>query len=96
MQLIGNINTAAIAATAIKGLEQGGFVGGMAGASLGADNRVAKVRDGEMILNASQQKNLLDIINSGGGSGGDVVIQVDGIEIARAVRTQMNKGFRLA
>ena len=96
MQLIGNINTAAIAATAIKGFEQGGFVGGMAGASLGADNRVAKVRDGEMILNASQQKNLLDIINSGGGSGGDVVIQVDGIEIARAVRTQMNKGFRLA
>ena len=89
---LGLANTAKIAGI---GFEQGGFVGGMAGASLGADNRVAQVRDGEMILNASQQKNLMDMLNSGGGSGGDVVIQVDGIEIARAVRTQMNKGFRL-
>jgi len=96
---------AAIAATAsaanvakIAGVafEQGGFVGGLNGASVGADNRVAQVRDGEMILNASQQKNLLDMINGGGGSSSPIIIQIDGREIAVAVRNQIQGGFRLA
>jgi hypothetical protein len=74
--------------------ENGGFVGGMAGATIGPDNRVAQIRDGELVLNANQQKNLLELIN-GGASGGDIVVQIDGKEIARAVRNQKQAGFKL-
>lgn len=74
--------------------EQGGVVGGTNGASVGPDNRQATIRDGEMILNADQQKNLIDMLNNGGG-GGDIVIQVDSREIARAVRNQVKAGFVL-
>lgn len=91
----------AIAATAMAA--QAGAIagvqfedGGIVGATSGADNRVATVRDGEMILNAGQQKKLLDMINGGGAMGGDIVIQVDGREIARAVRSQVQGGFSLA
>jgi TP901 family phage tail tape measure protein len=90
---IGNINTAAIIATAIKGFANGGIVG----ATNGPDNQVATVRTGEMVLNAVQQKNLFDAISSGNlGGGGDIVVQIDGRELARAVRNQINAGFRLA
>lgn len=88
---IGAINTAAIVATAIKGFANGGIVG----ATQGPDNQLATVRSGEMILNADQQKKLFDMINAG-GSNGDIVVQVDGREIARAVRTQLNNGYKFA
>lgn len=74
--------------------ENGGVVG--QGASVGPDNRVATIRDGELILNANQQKKLFDAINSGSFGGGEIVVQIDGREIARAVRDQINNGFRLA
>jgi TP901 family phage tail tape measure protein len=89
---IGNINTAAIVATAIKGFEQGGIVG----ATNGPDNQLASIRTGELVLNAEQQKNLFNAINSGNLGGGDIVVQIDGREIAKAVRSQLNAGFRLA
>jgi len=75
--------------------EKGGFVGGMNGASVGPDNTMAQVRTGEMILNANQQENLLKMLNNGGGGGGDIIIQVDSREIARAVRSQVQSGFKL-
>lgn len=86
------LGAATVAATAIKGFAGGGVVG----ATSGSDNRLATVRDGEMILNASQQKTLFDAINSGGFGGGDVVVQIDGREIARATRNQIRGGFILA
>lgn len=43
----------------------GGVVGGFNGASMGNDNVTANVRNGEMILNAAQQKTLFDIANRG-------------------------------
>jgi DNA repair exonuclease SbcCD ATPase subunit len=89
---IGAINTAAIVATAIKGFAEGGIVG--QGATMGPDNRMATVRDGEMILNAEQQEKLFNMINAG-GSNGDIIVQVDSREIARAVRSQVQQGFRL-
>jgi len=49
-----------------------------------------------MILNAEQQKKLFDAVNSGSMGGGDIILQLDGREIARAVRTQINAGFKLA
>lgn len=69
--------------------------GGIVGATMGGDNRVATIRDGEMVLNAEQQEKLFNMINAG-GVGGDIVVQVDGREIARAVRSQVQQGFRLA
>jgi hypothetical protein len=87
---IGAINTAAIAATAIKGFESGGIVG----ATAGPDNRMATIKDGELVLNASQQKKLFDMIN-GGTSGGDIVVQIDSREVFRAVKSQIDSGARL-
>jgi len=97
---LGAIAATAMAAQAAKvagvAFEQGGIVGQSSGASAGADNRVATIRDGEMILNASQQKSLFDMINGGGGSSAPIIIQIDGRNIATAVRDQIQGGFRLA
>lgn len=63
-----------------SGFASGGVVGGFNGASAGRDNTSASVglREGEMILNAQQQKNMFDAINSGnlgrGGFNGDIKI----------------------
>lgn len=76
--------------------EQGGIVGQSNGASAGADNRVATIRDGEIILNSSQQKTLFDAINSGNLGGGNIQVIIDGREVAVAVRNQIQSGFRLA
>jgi len=96
-QLLANANiqagigTATVLATAIKGFANGGVVG----ASMGPDNQLATVRTGEMILNAQQQEKLFNMINSG-AMGGDIVVQVDGREIARAVRNQVQQGYKIA
>lgn len=86
--------TAQAARVAGVQFENGGIVG--QGASVGPDNRVATIRDGEMILNANQQKNLLGMINSGNSGSGDIVIQINGREIARAIREEIRSGFVLA
>lgn len=63
-----------------SGFWQGGVVGGFGGASMGRDNTSAVVglREGEMVLNAQQQRNMFDAINSnrlgGGGFNGDIKI----------------------
>lgn len=90
----GNLNVATIAATAIKGFAEGGIIGNTQGATSGPDNRLATVRDGEMILNATQQKNLFDMINNG-GTNAPIVIQIDGVEVFKAVRNQIQNGMRL-
>lgn len=74
--------------------ENGGIVG-QTGASAGADNRVATIKDGEMMLNASQQKTLFDAINNGTLGGGNIQVIIDGREVAVAVRNQVQSGFRL-
>lgn len=62
-----------------SGFASGGVVGGFGGASMGRDNTSAQVglREGEMILNAQQQKTLFDTIDGGrmgGGFTGDIKI----------------------
>jgi hypothetical protein len=73
----------------------GGFIGGANGASMGGDNTTANVRTGELVLNANQQKQLFDQIN-GGGSSAPIIIQIDGREVFRAVRDQLNNGMKFA
>lgn len=48
----------------------GGVVGGFQGATTGGDNTYIHARNGEMMLNARQQRNLFDMANSSGASGG--------------------------
>jgi len=95
----GLVGTAmAVQASRIAGVqfENGGVVGGMiGGATNGPDNRTATIRDGEMVLNAEQQEKLFNAINSGSFGGGDIIVQVDSREIARAVRSQVQSGFKL-
>ena len=62
-----------MAAKPIKHFAAGGVVGGMNGASMGADNTTIAARTGEMIMNANQQRALWDMLNGTGsaaGSGG--------------------------
>lgn len=107
--VFGGIAASAMAAQAakaagIQGLETGGVVGGFSGATVGGDNTIIAARDGEMMLNAPQQKKLFDRIVSDDDSGSDgnmmallsqpIVVQVDGKEIARATRTAQQEGFR--
>lgn len=75
--------------------EQGGFVGGMNGASIGPDNTTATIRTGEFVLNGEDQLVMLNAIKSGSFGGGDIVVQIDGREILRAVRNQLKQGARL-
>jgi hypothetical protein len=86
----------------------GGVVGGFNGASIGLDNTTANVRTGEMVLNPMQQRRLFEIATTGEDSGSEgiamavqqmaeqpIVVQVDGIEVARAVRNAKESGFNV-
>lgn len=57
---------------AIKGqsFQQGGIVGG---GSFSGDNVPIRANSGEMVLNRSQQSNLLGLANGGGGGGGNQI-----------------------
>lgn len=59
-----------MAAKPIKHFAAGGFVGGINGASMGADNTTIAARTGEMIMNANQQRALWDMINGTGSAAG--------------------------
>jgi len=75
----------------------GGFIDGNNGATMGPDTTTAQVRSGEMVLNANQQKQLFDSINGGGlGGSGDIIVQIDGFEVFRAVRRQLQSGAKFA
>ena len=103
------IQGAKLAAAKPPAFAGGGVVGGFAG-SVGAiggnDNRTITAKDGEMFLNAPQQRNVFEAINSGNlGGGGDsneaiqallsqpIIIEIDNKEIARAVRDARKDGF---
>lgn len=92
------ISLAAIAASAIKGFQDGGVVGG---SSFSGDKVLARVNSGEMILNRQQQAQLFAQANgrtSGGGSQEVVVhttVELDGAAVAKAVSRQVNNGTEL-
>lgn len=84
----------------------GGIVGGASGASLGPDNTTANVRTGEMILNARQQKNLFDSIDSGANGGlvaainnlamyiknQPVIVNIGGRTVVETIRDELDSG----
>ena len=76
----GAVQLAAIlGAKPIPHFASGGFVGGMNGASLGADNTLVAARGGELMVNASQQRELWDVLNGGarGTAAGGVSFTVN-------------------
>lgn len=54
-----------MAAKPIPHFAAGGYVGGMTGACLGADNTLIAARGGELIMNAAQQRSLWEMLNNG-------------------------------
>lgn len=54
----------------------GGVVGGFGGASMGGDNTYIHARNGEMILNAQQQRSMFDMLNGGSRGGNNVSVSV--------------------
>lgn len=88
--------------------EQGGIVGGN---SMTGDNIGVRVNSGEMILNRQQQSTLFSMANGSQSNGGNteqlerlitalnnqsIVLTLDGREIARSVRSQVQQGFKIA
>ena len=59
-----------MAAKPIKHFAAGGFVGGINGASMGADNTTIAARSGELVMNANQQRALWDMLNGTGNAAG--------------------------
>lgn len=53
-----------------EGFETGGIIGGVHGATMGKDNTVIKAREGEMVLNATQQRRLLSVAEGFSTQGG--------------------------
>jgi hypothetical protein len=102
-------NIARISAMQPPAFEQGGIV---PGSSYTGDRVLARVNSGEMILNKTQQQSLFNAINNGLGSGsGEVVtllrelvhavrsgsvIQIDGKEVFRAVKSYTDAGYALS
>lgn len=88
----GAVNAANIAG--VKGFADGGVIGGINGATAGGDNAIATVRTGEMVLNAQQQEELFNAINSGqlgNGEGGafDVNVNINAGEFTDAFEVEV-------
>ncbi len=91
--IMGVTQLAKVASQKPPSYADGGIVAGQPSA---LDNTMANVASGEMILNQDQQANLYNIAQSGGNNNQEIVIQIDGREIARAVRNEISEGFVLA
>ena len=63
---------------------EGGYVGGN---SYSGDKQLARVNSGELILNATQQRNLLNLANGkGGAGGGQVEFKIRGSELVGVLK----------
>lgn len=70
---------------------EGGIVGG---SSMVGDRLIARVNSGEMILNGSQQRNLFNLLDNGGGisnSSGQVEFKISGSTLKGVLRNYDNK-----
>lgn len=77
---------AAITAAILAGMKKfatGGFVGGN---SYTGDKQMVRVNSGELILNPTQQKNLLALANGKTGAGGQVTFKIRGADLVGAIK----------
>jgi len=83
---------ASIAAAILAAMSKfatGGFVGGN---SYTGDKQMVRVNSGELILNPSQQKNLLALANGKGkGSGGSVDFRIRGTDLVGVLNNEMSR-----
>jgi hypothetical protein len=97
------LGAATVVASAIKGYEQGGIIGG---SSYHGDSQLIRANSREMILNQQEQGEMFRQLKHGGGIGEDtlavlvdairnmpIVVQANGREIARLVRDERANGF---
>ena len=90
----GAIKVATIVAQTVKGLDKFQYGGIVPGTSFSGDRVPALVNSGELILNRAQQGVIAGEL-SGGRDDRPIIIQIDGREIARAVRDEIESGFEL-
>lgn len=82
---------ASIKSAASGSFAEGGIVGG---SSLVGDRLIARVNSGEMILNGRQQRNLFNLLDSGGSTsntGGQVEFKISGSTLKGVLRNYDNK-----
>ena len=91
IKIAGGLSTAAIVAQTIKGFQAGGIV---PGTSFSGDRVPALVNSGELILNRAQQGVIAGDVQRSRDDR-PIIIQIDGREIARAVREEVESGFEL-
>lgn len=91
--------TAAIVSTFAANKNAGKFANGgiVGGNSYSGDNLIAHVNSGEMILNAGQQRNLFNLLNTGAVSknSGQVEFKIKGQELYGVLRNFNNKNNKL-
>ena len=84
-----------IAAKPQKHFATGGFIGGINGASMGADNTTIAARNGELVVNANQQRRMWELLNGGNsraaGGGFNVVVNNKASNVVRA-KPQITEG----
>ena len=72
----------AVLSEGMKKFANGGFVGGN---SYSGDKQLARVNSGELILNPSQQRNLLNLANGKSGNNGQVEFKIRGADLVGAL-----------
>ena len=91
-QMLSQMAAATAAATAIAAFSTGGII---QGGQIAGDQMLARVNAGEMILNGSQQKNLFNLLDSGGalaGSGNSKVeFKISGSSLKGVLRNYDSK-----
>ena len=94
-QMLSQMAAVTAAATAIASFSTGGII---QGGQIAGDQMLARVNAGEMILNGSQQKNLFNLLDSGGALAGNgnskVEFKISGSSLKGVLRnydSKMNK-----
>ena len=94
-QMLSQMVAVTAAATAIASFSTGGII---QGGQIAGDQMLARVNAGEMILNGSQQKNLFNLLDSGGALAGNgnskVEFKISGSSLKGVLRnydSKMNK-----
>lgn len=69
---------------------QGGYIGGPNGVTMGSDNTLIYGRNGELVLNAVQQRKMWDMLNNGPAAAGGLNVTVNNTQ-AQTVSTAVSE-----